>query len=183
MAFSNDIGLSTEAHPEPWGDCTPSERACRQGPHGAEKGEVEVAPVLVNMIADYLASLPPPAPLQATAGQAVFNRIGCAACHATLHLANDQAVGAYTDLLLHDMGPGLNDGIKEGAAEAGEWRTAPLWNVAAALRLGGLLHDARARNVTEAVEWHAGEAAAARTRFELLTAADKAALVDFVSRL
>ncbi len=183
MAFFNDIGLSTEAHPEPWGDCTPSERACRQGPHGAEKGEVEVPPVLVNMIADYLASLPPPAPIQAAAGQAVFNRVGCAACHATLHLANGQAVGAYTDLLLHDMGPGLDDGIKEGAAEAGEWRTAPLWNVAAALRLGGLLHDARARNVAEAVEWHDGEAAAARSRFETLTPADKAALVDFVSRL
>jgi len=114
------------------------------------------------------------------AGERLFAKVGCASCH-TPQLG--EVAGIYSDLLLHDMGPGLNDGIKEGAAEAGEWRTAPVWNVAAALKLGGLLHDARARNVAEAIEWHDGEAAASRTRFQSLTPADKAALVDFVSRL
>jgi CxxC motif-containing protein (DUF1111 family) len=183
MAFSNDIGLSTAAHPEPWGDCTPAETACRKGPHGAEKGEVEVAPALVNMIADYLAGLPPPATPASPRGEAIFNRVGCTSCHATLHLADGRTVPAYTDLLLHDLGPSLNDGIREGAAAPGEWRTAPLWNVAATLKMGGLLHDARARTVAEAVAWHDGEAASARARFEALTPADKAALIDFVSKL
>src|SRR5207244_1164980 len=79
------------------------------------------------------------------AGAALFAQTGCAACHATLHLADGRPVPAYTDLLLHDLGSGLNDGIKEGAAEPGFWRTAPLWDVASSLKIGGLLHDGRAR--------------------------------------
>jgi CxxC motif-containing protein (DUF1111 family) len=79
------------------------------------------------------------------------------------------------------MGGGLRDGIEEGAAGSGFWRTAPLWDVAGSLKIGGLLHDGRARNVTEAVEWHDGEARAARVRFRALSASDKAALVAFVS--
>ena len=81
------------------------------------------------------------------------------------------------------MGPELNDGIKEGAAEPQEWRTAPLWNVAQSLKIGGLLHDGRARSVAEAVAWHGGEAASARTRFQALSASDKAALAAFVGGL
>src|SRR5205085_1273156 len=83
--------------------------------------------------------------------------------------------------LSRDLGPGLNDGIKEGAAEPGFWRTAPLWDVASSLKIGGLLHDGRARNVAEAVEWHGGEANAARAAFRALPAPDKAALVAFVA--
>jgi CxxC motif-containing protein (DUF1111 family) len=183
MAFSNDIGLSTEAHPEPWGDCTPAESACRKGPHGAELGAVEVPETLVLMIADYLKSLPPPPPASSSQGKVLFDQVGCSACHATLHLPDSRPVAAYTDLLLHDLGSGLDDGIKEGAAAPNEWRTAPLWNVAASLKVGGLLHDGRARNVAEAIAWHDGEAMAARTRFEHLNASEKAQLVDFVSRL
>jgi CxxC motif-containing protein (DUF1111 family) len=81
------------------------------------------------------------------------------------------------------MGDGLADGIAEGAATGREWRTAPLWGLAAALRRGGLLHDARARNVREAIAWHGGEAAGARARFDALSDADKKALLDFVSGL
>ena len=84
---------------------------------------------------------------------------------------------AYTDLLLHNLGEGLDDGIKEGAAGPGEWRTAALWNVAASLKIGGLLHDGRARDVQEAVAWHGGEAASIRARFQALTPAEKAELV------
>ena len=181
MAFSRDIGLSTRLHPEPWGDCTSVERACRAGPHGAEDGAPEVADVMLDMVAAYVASLPPPAPPKPNPGVKILAQIGCTACHATLHLANGTPVPAYTDLLLHDLGPGLNDGIKEGAAEPGFWRTAPLWDVAGSLKIGGLLHDGRARNVAEAVEWHDGEASSARARFRALSASDKAALVAFVS--
>lgn len=183
MAFSRDIGLSTRLHPEPWGDCTPTERACRAGPHGAENGEPEVADVMLEMVALYVGSVPPSAAAKNDPGEALLAQTGCAACHATLHLADGRPVAAYTDLLLHDLGPGLNDGIKEGAAEPGVWRTAPLWDVAGSLKIGGLLHDGRARNVAEAVEWHDGEARAARARFRALSAQDKAALVAFVSGL
>jgi CxxC motif-containing protein (DUF1111 family) len=183
MAFSRDIGMSTTRHPDPWGDCTQAEDHCREGPHGAEPGEVEVGDSLAGMIATYLASLAAPSATGPGPGAKLFEDTGCAACHATLALADGTPVRAYTDLLLHYLGDGLNDGIKEGAAGPGEWRTAPLWNVAESLKLGGLLHDGRARNVAEAIEWHGGEAAQARERFKALNPADRAALAAFVSGL
>jgi CxxC motif-containing protein (DUF1111 family) len=182
LAFSRDIGLSTRLDPAPWGDCTKAERACRAGPHGSQDGEPEVADELLALVVRYVSDLPPP-PAGLPANEKLFAATGCTACHATLHLANGMPVGAYTDLLLHDLGSGLNDGIAEGAAPPGFWRTAPLWDVAGSLKIGGLLHDGRARNVAEAVEWHAGEAASARARFRALTPADKAALVAFVGGL
>ncbi|MSP93689.1 MAG: hypothetical protein EXR00_00325 [Alphaproteobacteria bacterium] len=182
MAFSRDIGLSTKAHPDPFGDCTARETACRAGPHGAKTGEVEIPDSMIDLIVKHLESLEPAAPKQ-NAAEALFNRTGCAECHATLHLADGTPVKAYTDLLLHRLGPELDDGIGEGAAAPGQWRTAPLWNVAKSLKIGGLLHDGRARSVAEAVEWHGGEAAPARARFKALNAADREALAAFVSGL
>jgi CxxC motif-containing protein (DUF1111 family) len=183
IAFSRDIGLSTRLDPAPWGDCTAAERACRAGPHGSQGREPEIADALLDLLVRYVAQLGPPPAAPPSGNQELFAATGCGACHATLHLADGAPVAAYTDLLLHDLGPGLNDGIAEGAAPPGFWRTAPLWDVSESLKSGGLLHDGRARNVGEAVEWHAGEAAPARARFRALTAADKAALVAFVSGL
>jgi len=188
MAFLSDMGLSTEAHPQPWGDCTPTQRVCLAGPHGAEANGVEIPKSVVDLIVAYLTSLPAPAPVDAkpadvAQGQRIFFTIGCALCHTSPVAANGQPVAAYTDLLLHDMGPGLNDGIGDGAAEPGEWRTAPLWNLGVSARLTGLLHDGRAASVTEAIEWHEGEAAQVRLRFNGLTLDEKDALIAFVSRL
>jgi CxxC motif-containing protein (DUF1111 family) len=182
-AFSRDIGLSTRLRPEPWGDCTPAERVCRDGPHGSANGEPEVPDALLDLIVAYVASLPPPQQPKAVLGEKLFAAAGCEACHATLHLADGTPVRAYTDLLLHDMGAGLGDGIEEGPGEPWFWRTAPLWDVANSLKLGGLLHDGRARNVTEAIEWHEGEAMGARARFRALSPPDQATLVAFVSGL
>ncbi len=183
-ALSRDIGLSTSAFPEPWGECSAAEKACRAGPHGAKPGEVEVPDQLRDMIVAYLTTLPPPK-LRADimGGREVFVNIGCAACHAMLHTSKGRKIDAFTDLLLHDMGSGLDDGIGEGAAKPGQWRTAPLWGLSARLALGGLLHDGRARSVEEAIHWHSGEASRARSRFETLTPGQKAALISFVEGL
>jgi CxxC motif-containing protein (DUF1111 family) len=183
MAFSRDIGLSTRLHPDSWGDCTEAERACRAGPHGGEKGQPEVSDAMLGMIAGYVASLAAPPPTKNLAGERLFAQTGCADCHATLHLADGRPVRAYTDLLLHDLGAGLGDGIEEGGADSWFWRTAPLWDVATSLKLGGLMHDGRARNVIGAIEWHDGEASDSVARFRALTQSDKAALVAFVSGL
>jgi CxxC motif-containing protein (DUF1111 family) len=188
MAFHIDIGLSTDAHPDPWGDCTAVQSTCRAGPHGATKGEVEIPKSIVDLIVTYLESLPAPAPVdtmqaEVEHGQRIFFTIGCALCHTSPGAVNGQPVAAYTDMLLHDMGPGLNDGIAEGSAQAGEWRTAPLWNLGFNARITGLLHDGRAASVTEAIQWHDGEAAQVRMRFNGLTLAEKDALIAFVSRL
>jgi CxxC motif-containing protein (DUF1111 family) len=182
-ALSRDIGISTNLRPEPWGDCTAAQRACRAGPHGAAKGDPEIPEALLDLVVAYVGSLSAPPPPKDTLGQKLFADAGCSACHLTLHLADGTPVRAYTDLLLHDMGAGLGDGIEEGAGEPWFWRTAPLWDVATTLKLGGLLHDGRARNVAEAVQWHDGEAASARAHFRALSPSDKAALVTFVSGL
>ncbi|PZR13600.1 MAG: hypothetical protein DI536_12695 [Archangium gephyra] len=73
-----------------------------------------------------------------------------------------------------------------GEATASEWRTAPLWGVGSTLQTVGqvnLLHDGRARSVTEAVLWHGGEAQRMRDTFASLNAADREALVTFVESL
>ena len=97
-----------------------------------------------------------------------------------------QSPRAYTDLLLHDLGDGLSDGRPEAAAGAREWRTAPLWGIAAGATPGSaltLLHDGRARSVQEAILWHDGEARRAREAYMRVPRPSRDALVAFVESL
>jgi CxxC motif-containing protein (DUF1111 family) len=128
------------------------------------------------------------------AGAALFAAIGCAACHTpTLasgesHLAalSGQTFHPFTDLLLHDMGPGLADGRPDFLASGSEWRTPPLWGLGLLEQVNGhqfLLHDGRARGFAEAILWHGGEAEAAKERFRTLDVTDRAALIRFLGAL
>ena len=56
-------------------------------------------------------------------------------------------MGLHSDLLLHDMGPDLADGLPQGEAGGTDWRTTPLWGLGNRTRL---LHDARARTLEAA---------------------------------
>jgi CxxC motif-containing protein (DUF1111 family) len=88
----------------------------------------------------------------------------------------------YTDLLLHDLGPGLADGCDEPGATGGEWRTAPLCGLGeAAPERRALLHDGRARSVAEAILWHGGEAQRSRDSFAQLDRAGRERLIAFVA--
>src|SRR4029453_478365 len=99
--------------------------------------------------------------------------------------ARNQTIKPYTDLLLHDMGPDLADGLTEGQATGSMWRTPALWGigytgtVAGSEIQVGFLHDSRARTLTEAIMWHGGEGTASRQRFEQLSKADREALLAF----
>jgi CxxC motif-containing protein (DUF1111 family) len=129
-------------------------------------------------------------------GEQLFAEARCAVCHvpelrtadrfpALPQLAR-QTFRAYTDLLLHDMGEDLADGRPDYLAGPRDWRTQPLWGLGLSESLSGsgaLLHDGRARNVTEAILWHGGEAAASREAFRNLDKADRAALVKFVESI
>ena len=101
----------------------------------------------------------------------------------------DQTIRPYTDLLLHDMGPGLADNYKEGQASGSMWRTPALWGIGYTDKVMdregavGYLHDGRARNLTEAIMWHDGEAAAARNRFAKLAKAQRDELMAFLRSL
>jgi CxxC motif-containing protein (DUF1111 family) len=88
-------------------------------------------------------------------------------------------VAAYTDLLLHDMGPELAD-ICFGLATPSEFRTEPLMGVRLMTRF---LHDGRASTLPQAIELHAGEGARARDLFRALPLAQQAALVAFLKTL
>lgn len=98
-------------------------------------------------------------------GEALFSTTGCTACHTESFQTSafhphaelrDQTVNPYTDLLLHDMGPGLASTLDENGASASEWRTAPLWGIGLTSDVSGgeaYLHDGRARNLSEAILW------------------------------
>ncbi|WP_245516046.1 di-heme oxidoredictase family protein [Ancylobacter aquaticus] len=185
-AFALDLGLSTPLRPEPWGDCTDVQTACRNAPHGREaEGEPEISDAIVQRIVTYLRALKVPEGGEDAGGARLFAATGCAACHRpALATRGGGTVALHTDVLLHDMGEGLADPAGVPGASASEWRTAPLAGLSRALERGvGLLHDGRAATVAEAVGWHGGEAAGARARFNRLGAADRARLIDYVSSL
>ena len=56
----------------------------------------------------------------------------------------NQPVPLYSDLLVHDMGAGLADGVSQGAASGREFRTAPLWGLGQRIFF---LHDGRASDL------------------------------------
>lgn len=105
-------------------------------------------------------------------GRTLFDSVGCALCHTpTLYTYNKtsitgagaQPVNLYSDLLLHDMGRGLDDGIQQGQATGSEWRTAPLWGLGQRLFF---LHDGRTSDLRQAIAEHdsAGSEAGGVTR-------------------
>ena len=128
-------------------------------------------------------------------GETVFAAAGCASCHVAELTTGDhhpyaelrgQTIRPYTDLLLHDLGPGLSDTMSEGDASASEWRTPPLWNIGLTEGVSGgraFLHDGRARTLEEAILWHGGEAENSKEFFRNLPAGDRAALVAFLESL
>jgi CxxC motif-containing protein (DUF1111 family) len=93
----------------------------------------------------------------------------------------------YSDFLLHDMGPQLDDGYTEGTATTSEWRTPPLWGLGLSKNSQGgkyfLLHDGRAKSIEEAITLHDGEAQQSKAAFQQLNQADKARLMKFLESL
>ena len=128
-------------------------------------------------------------------GETLFAAANCTACHVPELVTGShhpyaelrsQAIRPYTDLLLHDLGPGLADSMGEDGVAAGEWRTAPLWNIGLTEGVAGgeaYLHDGRARSLEEAILWHGGEAEASKESFRQMSAADRAALIAFLKSL
>jgi len=114
---------------------------------------------------------------QARLGESLFDQIGCAGCHVPNLVRSGQPIFAYTDLLLHDMGAELADGVTMGVATASEFRTQPLWGLR---HTAPFLHDGRAATIERAIELHGGEALDARNEFVGRGAADRAAVIAFL---
>jgi CxxC motif-containing protein (DUF1111 family) len=193
-AFNGDIGITSSIFPTQ--DCTAVQTACAAAPTG---GEPELDENKLQRVTFYTRTLAVPARRAVddptnVEGEQLFGQLGCASCHtpevstgpSDLEPLANQVIRPYTDLLLHDMGDQLADGRPDGEATGNEWRTAPLWGIGlteTVSRHTRFLHDGRARNLTEAILWHGGEAAPAQERFRGLDADQREALLAFLGSL
>ncbi len=201
-AFAGDIGISTPLVMRPNGDCTAAQPDCLAAPTGeqARLGPSEAPDPVLDLVTFYSQNLGVPqrrdvGSPEVLRGKAAFYGAGCIACHSPKFVTSRaggqpahqfQLIWPYTDMLLHDMGEGLADHRPEGRADGYEWRTAPLWGIGlteTVSRHTFFLHDGRARNLTEAILWHGGEAEAARDNFAAMSADQRADLIAFLESL
>lgn len=202
-ASAGDMGISNPLHPAGYGDCTAAQTACRAAPDGGDApgtDGLEIDAAALDLVSFYARNLAVPARRDlddpvVLRGKQLFAEANCIACHrpkfVTARLKDRpeqsfQLIWPYSDLLLHDMGPGLADGRPEGMADGREWRTAPLWGIgltASVAEPASYLHDGRARSLLEAVLWHGGEAEAAKQAVVALPKSDRDALIRFLESL
>ncbi|WP_206367840.1 di-heme oxidoredictase family protein [Sphingobacterium chungjuense] len=185
-AFSEDMGISTFYNPIDLFSGMPI--------------DPEIATQKVNNVSFYLQTLKAPVPRnqndpEVLRGKALFTQISCSSCHtpqlktgnASIDALAFQELYPYTDLLLHDMGPELDDGYTEGSAETAEWRTPPLWGLGLAPDSQGgryfLMHDGRANSIEQAIELHGGEASRVRQNYRSLSPGEKESLIKFLKSL
>lgn len=194
-ALLGDIGITSRLHLVE--TCSPTMASCLAAP--SDGNAYQISDDKLHALDVYMRTLAVPARRDleeptTKRGAELFASFRCTTCHVTdfttgpsdiAEVAN-QKIHPYTDLLLHDMGPGLADGRPDFEAGPGEWRTPPLWGIGLLETVNGhefLLHDGRARGYEEAILWHDGEAKASRERFRDANAADRAALVTFLRSL
>ena len=194
-AFHGDIGISTSLFAGQ--NCSPAQTDCQNAIDG---GVPEIDDDDLLKVALYLSSLAVPAQrnhrdAEVIRGERVFNEAGCASCHIATHetgihptipALSRQTIHPFTDLLLHDMGDGLADGRPDFQATGREWRTPPLWGIGLFETVNKhtlYLHDGRARNLSEAILWHGGEAETSREAFRNLPADEREAMLAFLMSL
>ena len=186
QAYNEDIGISSSYE--------------GYDTHSGLETDPEISDQAVQDVVFYLKTLKAPIPRSQNdeailAGKKIFNDVGCAACHrpemktgaAPIAAIANKTFFPYSDLLLHDMGPGLDDGYTEGSAKTSEWRTPPLWGLGLSKNSQGgeyfLLHDGRANSIEDAIILHGGEGNFSRENFQSLTDTDKSKLIKFLESL
>jgi len=193
-AYHQDMGITSDFLPEDVFAPQAGSRASDDAP------DPEVSSSTVASVTFYLKTLRPPPRRErdhpdVLAGERLFLEIGCGECHvpaletgaSEISVLDRVEFHAYTDLLLHDMGPELDDGYTEGRALTSEWRTPPLWGIGLQERFQGgrafFLHDGRAESLKEAIELHGGEGTESRAAFGQLAEEDRSRLLRFLRSL
>jgi CxxC motif-containing protein (DUF1111 family) len=181
-AYQGDMGMTTPMRPE--------ELANPDALLDDQRAGVDLGQSHIDRVSFYIRRIAIPKRVGLTEqGAALFEQAACAACHvpalrtrATYPIAKLANIDApiYSDLLLHDMGDTLADGVTDGDASSRQWRTSPLIGLRFARTF---LHDGRAHSVAEAVAAHDGEGRGAAQAFQALSPADQRALLDFVEAL
>jgi CxxC motif-containing protein (DUF1111 family) len=194
-AFLGDIGITSPLNPT--NNCPPAQTTCAAQIDG---GSPEADQETIDQVTYYgrLLAVPARRDVQngdVLRGKQLFNDVGCASCHTPklvtgelegLPEVSQQTIFPYSDMLLHDMGEQLADHRPDFLASGTEWRTAPLWGLGLVRVVNGhtnFLHDGRARDVSEAILWHGGEAADARDAYREMDSKERASLVRFVESL
>lgn len=190
-AFARDMGLTSGAMGDD--DCGRGHACYDISARAPEVGDDLLAAIVTFQQALSVPVTPRPAKGTVDArGKRLFAETGCAACHRPVLPVSyrtpagetlERPIESFTDLLLHDLGPDLADRTVDGRVVRTEWRTAPLWGQQAGARPGQrahLLHDGRARSVSEAILWHGGEAGTARDRYIRLDRRDRELLSNWV---
>jgi len=149
---------------------------CKLNPTPEDKSNVQ-ATKTVDAAGDavgfamFMRLLAPPTPSTSAPGNAIsiasgrqmFNVIGCALCHTpTLQTGvsvitpdlNKANANLFSDLLVHNMGQNLADGVSQGNAGPDEFRTAPLWGLGQRIFF---LHDGRTSDLVDAIREHASQ--------------------------
>jgi CxxC motif-containing protein (DUF1111 family) len=215
----NELGITTNSGP--FGDASmfnpnehlpqglPFPTACQPDTNSPQDVN-QVNMIKMTQFEALLAPIPQQPPTAATtAGETVFNNIGCAACHiqsyttqqnVTLRTTNggkssvipalsNVTFSPYSDFLLHDMGSGDSGGIPfqphgTGQATLTQWRTSPLWGLTNVLaKAGGLMHDNSSTSIDAAIRRHGGDAATVVTNYKGLNSTDEANLLAFLNSL
>jgi len=115
----------------------------------------------------------------------------CSVCHTPSMKTGTSSISAlsnvnanlFSDLLVHNMGRGLADGISQGGAGPDEFRTAPLWGVGQRLFF---LHDGRTSDLLRAIEMHQSPGSEANTVIRIfngLSETEKQDILNFLRSL
>jgi len=194
-AFINDIGLSNPVYAEQ--NCPPVQVGCKEL---MPAGRPEITALRLAGTELYIRALSVPVRRQiddpqVRRGERLFSEARCAVCHVPQLQTGEfrdmpqlagQTIHPFTDLLVHDMGDELADRRPDFLASGRQWRTPPLWGIGLSQTVNGagaFLHDGRARNFTEAILWHGGEALVSREAFRKLAREDREALIAFLQSL
>ncbi|SMC63528.1 CxxC motif-containing protein, DUF1111 family [Moheibacter sediminis] len=159
----------------------------------------EISDLILNQVVIYCQTLAVPAARKVdnpdvNNGYKLFQQMNCSNCHipkqktgySPIPALSNQVFYPFTDLLLHDMGEGLADNRPDYLATGREWKTRPLWGIGLQIIVNGhteYLHDGRARNLTEAILWHGGEAENSKNAFKNLPTKDREDLLLFLNSL
>jgi CxxC motif-containing protein (DUF1111 family) len=195
-AYNVEMGITNELFPTE----REEQAACQKAPVPNDVTNADAAtPVTamsgVELFSQFMRALAPPTPAPDTtsiaAGRTIFKSVGCAYCHTPSFTTGNAAIAAlanqpvhlFSDLLVHDMGVGLADGVSQGEAGPREFRSAPLWGLGQRVFF---LHDGRTSNLITAIRAHASQGSEANgvvAGYFLLSETQKQNLLNFLRSL
>lgn len=185
-AYNQDMGITSSYEPF--------------DTYSGQKIDAEVTTQTVNDLVFYLRTLKAPVQRNPTDGEVVrgkelFLQSDCGKCHmpelktgvSDIAALTHKVFYPYTDLLMHDMGSGLDDNYTEGDAKTYEWKTPALWGLGLSKHSQGgtyyLLHDGRAKTIEEAIMLHGGEATRSRDKYTSMSEQDRKKMIKFLESL